>query len=307
MSGRLAGSAATGEFPNWFTQSTGPSIIVLGNKKGGSGKSTTAMHLIVGLMSRGHSVGSIDLDPRQATLTHYIENRARWAATLDHPLELPAHRCLEVSDLEDTTTARDDETRDLATAIDDMQDRDYIVIDTPGSDSFLSRLGHIVADTLITPLNDSFLDLDVLVRLDADGRNILGPSVYARSVLAWAARRRTLGGPAPDWIVVPTRLAHLGSRNGRDLERLLTDLGGRIGFRLAPGLSERVVYRELFTRGLTVLDIADGFAPWRRLSRSSHAAAQREVWTLLDMIDDRPEPVWGQIFLDIKEDLADLV
>ena len=284
MSTGQTASATSGTIQSWFAQSARPSVIVLGNEKGGSGKSTTAMHLIVGLMKQGHSVGCIDLDPRQATLTHYVQNRVRYAATLDHALELPRHWLVEVSDEADRSMARDEETRGLAAAIEGMQDRDYIVIDTPGSDTFLSRLGHVVADTLITPLNDSFLDLDVLVRLDADGRNILGPSAYSRTVLARAARRRALGGPAPDWIVMRTRLAHLDSHNRRDLERILTDLGPRIGFRLAPGLSERVVYRELFTRGLTVFDVADSLAPWRRLSRSSHAAARREVQALLDMV-----------------------
>ncbi len=283
---------AGGGFRSWFALTRRPWVIVLGNEKGGSGKSTAAMHLIIGLLDRGHRVGSIDLDPRQATLSHYVQNRARFSSQLGRPLELPEHRQVVLSDLADRTAAREDETRELARAIESLTECDYIVVDTPGTDSFLSRLGHLVADTLITPLNDSFLDLDVLVRLDAEGNNILGPSAYSRTVMTRSARRRAMGGPAPDWIVMRTRLAQLHSRNRRDLDRLLTELGDRIGFRLAPGLSERVVYRELFNRGLTVLDLAEEKAPWRRMSGSSHSAARREVRALLDMITSgstRPE------------------
>lgn len=288
MNRGFAMSAQTGAFQNWFAQTARPTVIVLGNEKGGSGKSTTAMHLIVGLMKQGHSVGSIDLDSRQATLTHYVQNRVRYAAKFDQELELPEHQRVEIQERAGTEAARDQVLRDLAEAIEGMQDRDYIVIDTPGADTFLSHLGHIIADTLITPLNDSFLDLDVLVRLDADGRNILGPSAYARMVLARAARRRDLGGPAPEWIVMRTRRAHLESRNRRDLERLLGQLGQRIGFRLAPGLSERVVYRELFTRGLTVLDVGDDTTIKGRSSDTSRNAARGEVRALVDMVSEAP-------------------
>jgi len=278
MSSGFALSTPNGAFQNWFAQTTRPTVIVLGNEKGGSGKSTTAMHLIVGLMERGHSVGSIDLDSRQATLTHYVQNRVRYASRHDPALRLPEHQRIEMQQRAGPEAGRDQVLRDLAEAIEGMQDRDYIVIDTPGSETFLSHLGHIIADTLVTPLNDSFLDLDVLVRLDADGRNILGPSNYARMVLARASRRRDLGGPEPEWIVMRTRRAHLESRNRRDLEMLLEQLGQRIGFRLAPGLSERVVYRELFTRGLTVLDVDDD------ATASSRNAARSEVAALVDMV-----------------------
>jgi chromosome partitioning protein len=279
-------SAQAGAFQNWFAQTARPTVIVLGNEKGGSGKSTTAMHLIVGLMKRGHSVGSIDLDSRQASLTHYVQNRVRYAAKFGQSLELSEHQRVELQERTDSDTARDQVLRDLAEAIEGMQDCDYIVIDTPGADTFLSQLGHIIADTLITPLNDSFLDLDVLVRLDADGRNILGPSAYARMVLARASRRRDLGGPAPEWIVMRTRRAHLESRNRRDLERLLRQLGKRIGFRLAPGLSERVVYRELFTRGLTVLDVGDDATPAGRPTGASRNAARGEIHALVDLVSE---------------------
>jgi Mrp family chromosome partitioning ATPase len=66
-------------------------VIVLGNEKGGSGKSTTCMHIVVGLLKAGQRVATIDLDSRQKSLTHYVDNRRAWAERAQLPLEMPTH------------------------------------------------------------------------------------------------------------------------------------------------------------------------------------------------------------------------
>src|ERR1700680_579834 len=66
-------------------------VIVLGNEKGGSGKSTTAMHIAVALLKAGQRVATIDLDSRQKSFTHYVENRRAWAQRGQIALELPTH------------------------------------------------------------------------------------------------------------------------------------------------------------------------------------------------------------------------
>lgn len=286
MSSHLSIAPRPAAFENWFAQSTRPTIVVFGNEKGGSGKSTAAMHMIVGLLKHGCSVGSIDLDPRQASLTHYLQNRIRYAAQCDNSLELPDHRRLDAPAQLDSSDGRTQMLRAFASTIEEMHGRDYIVIDTPGADTFLSHLGHVVADTLITPLNDSFFDLDVLIRLDADGQSILGASNYAHSVLARTERRRDLGGTPTNWIVMQSRRAHLDSRNRRQLDYLLSELSKRIGFRLTPGLSERVVYRELFTQGLTVLDIEERTESLRRTGDHSRRAARDEVNALVRLVHE---------------------
>ena len=258
-----------------------PHIIVLGNEKGGSGKSTTAMHVIVALLRAGMSVGSIDLDARQGTLTRYIENRKATAGEL--PLPLSRHIPIEASRLDSATMAAAEDRARFTAALAEFGDCDFIVIDTPGSDTGLSRIGHSHADTLVTPLNDSFLDLDLLARLDREGQKILGPSVYAEAV--WEQRKRRAlagGGAAIDWIVMRNRLSSLDARNKRDIGRLLEQLSRRIGFRLAPGFSERVVFRELFPRGLTLLDLNLGAGG--PALKMSHVAARQEVRALLEVI-----------------------
>ena len=269
----------------------GPRIIVLGNEKGGSGKSTVAAHLIVALLKRGFSVGSIDLDARQGTLSRLLENRADYAKRKGLDLELPEHRRLYRSESSARGAAEWEEKRAFEQAVAELADRDYIVMDTPGSDSFLSRAGHACAEVLITPMNDSFLDLDLLARIDPEGRQILGPSLYSQMVWEQRQQRAAMGLAPMDWIVMRNRLSHIDARNKREIGRLLALLSPRIGFRLAPGFGERVIFRELFPKGLTLLDLLDD-DPEFQLSMS-HVAARQEVRALLRAIDlpeARPPP-----------------
>ena len=257
-----------------------PHVIVLGNEKGGSGKSTTAMHVIVALLNDGWSVGSLDLDARQGTLSRYFENRQ--ATSKEMELPMPLHRRLQRSHDDSVAAQRADENERFAATMAEFADVDFVVIDTPGSDSHLSRLGHARADTLVTPMNDSFLDLDLLARFDPDGKKILGPSIYAEMVWEQKKARALSDGGSIDWIVMRNRLSHLDARNKRRIGKLLEDLSKRIGFRLAPGLSERVIFRELFARGLTLFDL-------RRKGAGvpltmSHLAARQEVRGLLESI-----------------------
>jgi len=253
-----------------------PHVVVLGNEKGGSGKSTTAMHLIVALLREGYKVGSLDLDARQGSLSRFIANRAENG--LDLPM--PRHVRLEQSTLDSAAAAREEEKQRFDAILVDMADCDFVVIDTPGSDSNLSRLGHARADTLVTPLNDSFLDLDLLARVDGQGQKIRGPSTYAEMVWEQKKRRALSDGGSIDWIVMRNRLASLDARNKRRIGKLVEELARRIGFRLAPGFSERVVFRELFPRGLTLLDLADAGTSLTL----SHVAARQELRGLLDVI-----------------------
>jgi chromosome partitioning protein len=259
-------------------------VIVIGNEKGGSGKSTVAMHLIVSLLRGGLKVGSIDLDARQATLTRYIENRRIYADENGLRLPLPDHHPIPP-----TGNHQLDEDR-LRNAVDKLRGYcDTIVIDTPGSDTPLSRAGHSFADTLITPLNDSFIDLDVLARVDPKAMRIKGPSHYAEMVWEIKKRRAVRDGGSIAWLVLRNRLSHLGARNKQVMEGLVAELADRIGFHHINGLGERVIYRELFLSGLTLLDLnKDGVQVEMSMS---HVAARQELRQLLDAIGKAHEKV----------------
>jgi chromosome partitioning protein len=202
------------------------------------------------------------------------------------PLPQSKHFAIERSSLDSATEGRADEDVRLSAAMAELGDCDYIVIDTPGADTTLSRLGHTLADTLITPLNDSFLDLDLLGRVDAEGAKIVKLSVYTEMVWEQRKTRAQRGGKPIDWVVMRSRLSSLDAKNKRDIGQLLQHLAKRIGFRVAPGFTERVIFRELFPRGLTLLDLSrkDTGVSWRM----SHVAARQEVRDLIDALGFKP-------------------
>ena len=260
-----------------------PYVIVLGNEKGGTGKSTAAMHLIVALAKLDFRLGSIDLDARQSSLSRYIANRREYAEESGEALEMPSHRSVLRSAREMRTEAETEERARLRRAFADLASCDFVVVDTPGSDAHLARLGHQHADTLITPINDSFLDIDVLAQIDRRRREVLAPSRYSQMVWEQNNRRVLSGQPPIDWVVMRNRLSHVEARNKREIAGLLTQLAQRIGFRLAPGFGERVVYRELFLKGLTMLDLPEAEGPGQP-PNPSHRAGRAEIRALLQTI-----------------------
>jgi chromosome partitioning protein len=260
-------------------------VIVVGNEKGGSGKSTVAMHLAIALLKSNRTVATLDLDSRQKTFTHYIENRYAWAQQTGLNLEVPDHRYfIENSD----HPTADDEAADgnaLTEQIETLaRDHDFIVIDTPGRDCYLSRLAHSLADTLVTPMNDSFVDFDVLGTVDRATLGVTGISHYAQMVEDARSQRHVRDNATTDWIVLRNRLSMLASRNTRCLTQGLDDLAGRLNFRCAEGLAERVIFREFFARGLTAIDNLDAKTLGARPTLS-HVTARLEVEALLGALN----------------------
>ena len=246
-------------------------IIVLGNEKGGSGKSTTAVHIAVALSHAGFDVGAIDIDARQRTVARYLENRANLAKKRDVTLPSP-----DIAVIEDGEGDVDILTDQLL----EWRGKDFIVVDTPGRDSAMARAALAKSDTLVTPMNDSFVDFDLIGQVDPDTFKVKRPSFY--SELVWDARkvRGRVDGGTVDWVVLRNRLANLDARNMRRMASALGELSKRVGFRVAPGLSERVIFRELFPRGLTLLDIGqlEDFS-------LSHVAARAELRALIGALN----------------------
>ena len=256
-------------------------IVVIGNEKGGCGKSTLAVHLAIALIKEGFVVATIDLDARQATLARYLENRRAFAAAKATPLAMPA-----------THVAPGEDDGDLAFAdlLADLAGRhDYIIVDTPGRDGRLPRLAHARADVVVTPINDSFLDLDLLARLDAETSVLVEAGPYGHLVRTLRTQRATPG--TPDWIVVRNRLTTVLARNKADMAEAVARLADEMGFRVGPGLTERVIYRELFPFGLTLLDLRDeGVGVSMTLS---HVAARQEVRALMHLLLPVETPTVG--------------
>jgi len=259
-------------------------VVVLGNEKGGSGKSTTALHIAVALMKAGQRVATIDLDSRQKSFTHYVENRRNWAERARIKLELPTHYCIARGESGSVEANEATEFASFSAAVRAIEhSHDVVIIDTPGNDTYLMRLAHSMADTLVTPLNDSFVDFDVLGTIDQANFAVTGESHYAEMVREARRSRRLVDGRLTDWVVVRNRLSTLSSRNKRLVGDGLEELGKRMAFRSIEGLAERVVYREFFPRGLTALDDLDETTLGTR-PNMSHITAREEVVALLNSL-----------------------
>ena len=266
--GRLRGDAAAAH------------VIVVGNEKGGAGKSTVAMHLAVALMRMDRTVGAIDLDLRQRTFSRYLANRRRSAETYSITLPTPEEIQLAPSPARDLDVAEAEETRRLNETLTTLKSRcDFVLIDAPGSDTHYSRLAHSAADTIITPVNDSFVDFDLLAEIEPDSFEVGRPSLYSEMVWECRKRKAQLTRSSIDWVVMRNRMSMLDARNKRRVGEGLKKLSQRIGFRIAPGFAERVIYRELFPLGLTLLDLTEdgSTVPFSM----SHVAARQELRDLL--------------------------
>jgi len=261
-----------------------PHVIVVGNEKGGSGKSTIAMHVAVALMKAGQRLATIDLDDRQRTLSHYIENRRAWGRRSGRSLELPTHFVVDRGTSNKSDANEAVEVGNFERAMAAIEHRhDFVLIDTPPHDSYLMRLAHSIADTLLTPLNKSFIDIDVLAKLDPIGFAATGVSHYAEMVREMRRLRRTLDGAVSDWVVVLNRLSRLDSVISPVSSESLQELALALGFRLATGFHERKVYRDLFPQGLSVMDDLGDVFPGADPD-PSHSIARCEIERLLDAL-----------------------
>ena len=258
-------------------------IIVVGNEKGGAGKSTVSMHVATALARMGHKVSALDLDLRQKTFGRYADNRKKFLEKSGLDLPCALYHDLPEVDQSNLKPGENVYDRRLSEAVAQLEpDSDFIVIDCPGSHTRLSQVAHSLADTLITPLNDSFVDFDLLAHVDSDGLKIVGPSVYSEMV--WNARQlRAQAGLKPiDWVVVRNRLGAQQMVNKEKMGNALENLAKRIGFRIAPGFNERVIFRELFPRGLTLLDLKDVGVKQLNIS---NVAARQELRELLKSLN----------------------
>lgn len=266
---------------------TRPHIIVIGNEKGGAGKTTTSMHLITSLLHLGFKVSSIDLDCRQKSLSRYLENRKSYIKKKDIDLLLPKHFELSESNHNEVLKNKESDKLSLKEIIDreisSEGECDFLVIDTPGSNTHFSNYAHSLADTIITPINDSFLDLDVIAQIEADTFRILKPSFYAQTIWEQKIEKAKNSRGEINWVVVRNRLSSIEAKNKQRMSEVLSALSSRLGFKIAQGFNERVIYRELFLHGLTLLDLKPKNS---EISLSlSHIAAKQELNNLLRQIN----------------------
>lgn len=258
--------------------------IVVGNEKGGSGKSTTSIHLIFSLVHDGYRVVCVDLDFRQGSLSRFMECRAAYAEKNGLQLPNPSLRRFAPSALGSVATARGAELSRFDTFMNGLygSDADFIVIDTPGNETVLSSHAHSHADVLVTPVNDSFIDLDVVARVTPGDLAVSGPGHYTELVWQQKQVRAARDRGSIDWVIVRNRLSALESNNKRAIDRVMEELADRYGFRCVAGFGERVIFRELYLKGLTLFDVNAQDGDNKRTM--SHVAARHEIRALMRAI-----------------------
>ncbi len=256
----------------------GPHVIVFANEKGGTGKSTTAVHVAIALAAKGSKVACFDLDHRQRTVGRYLDNRAATIKRTGRELPMPVH------DTHDGTNESVFEDKWQALS----EGADFLIVDTPGRDDFFARTAAALSNTLVTPMNDSFVDFDLIGQVDPETFNVTRPSFY--SELIWDARkqRARADGTQIDWVVLRNRLQHIEARNMRRVSDALGQLAKRVGFRIIPGLGERVIYRELFPAGLTMIDAKEFGA-----MGLGHVASRQELREMMSALQ-LPEPALSE-------------
>lgn len=255
------------------------SVIVVGNEKGGAGKSTIAIHIATALLHGGAKVAVLDLDLRQQTLGHFFANRAAWLAANEAEAPMPIEHA--VSNAGDAL-AKAPDAEQLARFEEAFADvsanADFVLIDTPGSDTAISRAAHARADLIVTPMNDSFVDFDMLGVVDPVTLDLKRHSLYAETVWGCRKQRATNERRQIDWVVLRNRLT-TEARNRRRLDERVEALSKKVGFRVGPGLRDRVIYRELFPFGLTVADLSPTIRPVAMSLQ--HVAARQELRALM--------------------------
>jgi chromosome partitioning protein len=255
-------------------------VIVVGNEKGGAGKSTIAIHIATALMHAGARIAVLDLDLRQQTMGHFFANRRQWLAANAAEAPMPVEHAISSAG---DTLAKAPEAEQLARLDEAFAEvcaaADFVLVDTPGSDTAISRAAHRRADLIVTPMNDSFVDFDMLGVVDPVSLELTRHSLYSETV--WTSRklRATAERKQIDWVVLRNRLASTEARNRRRLDERIEALSRKVGFRIGPGLRERVIYRELFPFGLTVADLSPAIRPVAMSLQ--HVAARQELRALM--------------------------
>ena len=258
-------------------------IIVFSNLKGGTGKSTTALSVIVGLLRQGKSVATLDLDMDQEALTRYLFNRTRFAKLTKLRIGMPEHHRFTQIDPGAENAPLSARLELLNGLVDTLTaENDYVVIDCPSLDNPLTRTVTARADVLTSPVNESFLDIDVIGEVRGTPPTVTRIGPFAEMIGAEMQRRQDEGVYPLEWIVVRNRRNPSASRHTAAIGTVLGELSKTLSFRVTDGFVDRLIFRELFLVGLSILDLRKDDP--LIANNSSHRSAYEEASNLLQSV-----------------------
>lgn len=261
-------------------------VIVLGNEKGGTGKTTLAIHLLLGLQAKGARVAAIDLDGRVAGFSKFLENRETWAKNSRQNIYTPPFFTVLPSQNKDAILREQEDFAGFASAVEKLEHiSDYLILDLPSGDTYLSRLAHSMADILITPLNDGFLDVNVLGDVDNDDFSVKTINPYGKYVQDCFKRRKKIDGKGFIWLLVKNRVSSLGAKHKIKVDKALNNLAAKLDAKIATNIGDRVIFRELYAMGLSVFDVLDKQTGVK--ATASHNEAKKEILDLIKYISTK--------------------
>ena len=174
-------------------------IIAISNKKGGCGKTTTAIQLASGLIERNKKILLVEGDPQGTLTKHYCIHCSGKPTVKDFILDqtdarVTIHDHLDIlpgdTSLNKVSNAllhEPDGPLYLSYALEQIKyDYDYVLIDCPPSDSLIANNCYAAADEVIIPVFPGIYSLDgmVLMKSQLDKiKRVFNPGLKVTGIL----------------------------------------------------------------------------------------------------------------------------
>jgi len=248
-------------------------VVTISGFKGGTGKTTIASLLGVAAVKDGLRVASLDLDRNTRNLSSFLTLRR--AARL----QSPDHVMLMDSDQDVRSNAKPKHSGRLEPLIRmaKMDGYDLLIIDTSSGNLADVYEAHLLADVILTPMNESPADMHGLF---APLGAAAAPRINYREMIDTVRfDRKRAGLPVQQWHVVMNRVSALPSKVGNLINERVNAMAKGAGFQAVWSLRDRVVHRALALEGRTAFD-----TPANGKLTMSELAGRSEVRALLALI-----------------------
>jgi cellulose biosynthesis protein BcsQ len=250
-------------------------VVTISGFKGGTGKTTVASLLGVAAVKDGLRVASLDLDRNTRNLSSFLTlRRAAKLASPDHVMLMDLDESKKHKNAGPKHTGRLEPLVRMAR----LDGYDLLIIDTSSGNLVDVYEAHLLADVILTPMNESPADMHGLF---APAGSKAAPKINYREMIETVRfDRRRAGLPVQRWHVVMNRVAALPTKIGFTITDKVEELSREAGFEAIWRLRDRVAHRALALEGRTVFD-----EPAEGRLTMSELAGRSEVRALLSILE----------------------